>query len=51
MSAQNKLAKVGKDKEPTELELQVAQALFDLENNSTELKKDLRPIQINAVRE
>ncbi|KAI9227683.1 MAG: 30S ribosomal protein S7e [Piptocephalis tieghemiana] len=34
-----------------ELELQVAQAIFDLEKSSAELKKDLRPIQITAAKE
>jgi len=34
-----------------ETELAVAQALFDLENNVAELKKDLRPLQISAAKE
>ena len=34
-----------------ETELLVAQALVDLENNSAELKKELRPIQIATAKE
>lgn len=36
---------------PTELELQVAQAFIDLENNSPELKADLRALQFKSIRE
>ncbi|PIA14133.1 ribosomal protein S7e [Coemansia reversa NRRL 1564] len=36
---------------PTETELLVDRALQDLESHSPELKKDLRPIQITAVKE
>ncbi|KAJ1989285.1 ribosomal protein S7A [Dimargaris cristalligena] len=50
MSALTKIHNSEK-KQSSELELQVAQALFDLENSSPELKKDLRPIQIVAARE
>jgi len=50
MSARNKVSKpVGS--EPDELELQVAQALFDLENNAADLKADLRPLQFVAAKE
>lgn len=35
---------------PTELELQIAQAFLDLETNS-ELKADLRPLQFKSVKE
>ncbi|KAJ1972098.1 ribosomal protein S7A, partial [Dimargaris xerosporica] len=35
----------------TPIEQEVAQALIDLENNSPDIKKDLRPIQIAGVRE
>ncbi|ODV83940.1 hypothetical protein CANARDRAFT_29657 [[Candida] arabinofermentans NRRL YB-2248] len=37
--------------EPTELELQVGQALIDLEANSPELKADLRPLQFKSIKE
>lgn len=36
---------------PDETELNVAQAIVDLENNVPELKADLRPLQISAARE
>lgn len=36
---------------PSELELQVAQGLLDLENSSSDLKSELRPLQIKSVRE
>lgn len=36
---------------PTDLELQVAQAFIDLESNSPELKADLRPLQFKSIRE
>ncbi|CCH58989.1 hypothetical protein TBLA_0B01460 [Henningerozyma blattae CBS 6284] len=36
---------------PTELELQVAQAFIDLENSSSDLKAELRPLQIKSIRE
>ncbi|KAJ1910962.1 ribosomal protein S7A [Tieghemiomyces parasiticus] len=50
MSATSKIFK-GEESKPTELTLQVAQALYDLEQNSPDLKKDLRPIQITSARE
>lgn len=34
-----------------EIEQTVAQALFDLENNVSELKKELRPLQFSAAKE
>jgi len=37
--------------EPTELEDQVAQALFDLEVNSTELKADLKDLHFSSAKE
>ena len=43
-------AKILHDK-PTELELQVGQALIDLENSAPELKPSLRLIQLKSVRE
>lgn len=36
---------------PDEIELTVAQALLDLENNVADLKSELRPLQISAARE
>lgn len=36
---------------PDEIEITVAQALLDLENNVADLKSDLRPLQISAARE
>jgi small subunit ribosomal protein S7e len=50
MSARSKIHKpIGAT--PDDLELQVAQALFDLENNSPDLKADLRPLQFAAAKE
>lgn len=37
--------------EPSELELQIAQSLIDLEANSADMKADLRPLQFKSVRE
>ncbi|KAI9293030.1 30S ribosomal protein S7e [Neoconidiobolus thromboides FSU 785] len=50
MSAEHKIVKAA-DVKATELELNVAQALIDLEKNNPELKKDLRPLQINTAKE
>ncbi|ORX88371.1 hypothetical protein K493DRAFT_411044 [Basidiobolus meristosporus CBS 931.73] len=50
MSASNKIVKPA-GAAPDETELMVAQALFDLENNVPELKKELRPVQISAAKE
>ncbi|KAJ3922705.1 40S ribosomal protein S7 [Lentinula edodes] len=36
---------------PDEMEISVAQAIIDLENNVPDLKTDLRPLQISAARE
>ncbi|KAJ3857162.1 40S ribosomal protein S7 [Lentinula lateritia] len=36
---------------PDEIEISVAQAIIDLENNVPDLKTDLRPLQISAARE
>lgn len=47
MSAAQKLTKPSQD----QLELTVAQALYDLEVSVADLKKDLRPLQISAARE
>ncbi|XP_042513214.1 40S ribosomal protein S7-like [Macadamia integrifolia] len=38
-----------KDAEPSEFEESVAQALFDLETSSTELKSDLKDLYINSA--
>lgn len=40
-----------KNAEPTEFELQVAQALFDLEVNATDLKGDLKELFISGARQ
>eukprot|EP00158_Paraphelidium_tribonemae_P000909 Partr_v1_DN23656_c0_g1_i1_m18934 putative ribosomal protein S7 len=50
MSALNKIIKPVGEK-PEELEIQVAQAIFDLENNDGELKPELRPLQFAAAKE
>jgi hypothetical protein len=50
MSAEQKIIKV-EGVQPTELELSVAQALFDLENNVADLKKELRALQISSAKE
>lgn len=50
MSARNKVIKP-EGVQPDELELHVAQAIFDLENNVAELKADLRPLQFTAAKE
>lgn len=34
-----------------DLELQVAQAMFDLECNVADMKKDMRPVQFTAAKE
>ncbi|ORX95767.1 ribosomal protein S7e [Basidiobolus meristosporus CBS 931.73] len=51
MSAANKIVKPAGAAPADETELLVAQAIFDLENNVPELKKDLRPLQISAAKE
>ena len=50
MSARAKIVKPA-GVNPDELEMQVAQAIFDLENGSTDLKADLRPLQFTAAKE
>ena len=47
MSAASKIL----SEKPTELELQVGQALIDLENSATDLKAQPRPLQLKSVRE
>ncbi|OZJ02959.1 40S ribosomal protein S7 [Bifiguratus adelaidae] len=49
--ASHKIAKPVGSAPADEVELTVAQALFDLENNVPELKKDLRPLQIASAKE
>jgi len=49
--ASNKIAKSAGSALASEIELQVAQALYNLETNVTELKKDLRPLQISSAKE
>ena len=50
MSARNKILKPA-GQQPDELEMQVAQALFDLEQSDATLKPDLRPIQFTACKQ
>lgn len=50
MVAQNKIVKPAGQK-PEELELQVAHAMYDLENNDAQLKPELRPLQFVAAKE
>lgn len=47
MSAASKIL----NEKPSELELQVGQALIDLESSTPELKAQLRPLQLKSVRE
>jgi small subunit ribosomal protein S7e len=49
MSARNKILKAD-GVNPDELEMQVAQYIYDLEQNA-ELKADLRGLQITAAKE
>ncbi|KAL7749267.1 ribosomal protein S7A [Sorochytrium milnesiophthora] len=48
MSARNKIVKAA-GKPVKDIEMSVAQALFDLENNNNELRADLRALQITAA--
>ena len=50
MNARNKIIKPTGVK-PDDLEMQVAQAMFDLENTVPDLKADLRPLQFTAAKE
>ncbi|KAF9437560.1 hypothetical protein BGZ76_000215 [Entomortierella beljakovae] len=43
--------KIAKNGPADEIELSVAQALFDLENNVNDLKKDLKALQISSAKE
>jgi len=49
--ASHKIAKPAGAAPADEIEQTVAQALFDLENNVAELKKELRPLQFSAAKE
>lgn len=49
--ASHKITKLAGAKPTDEFELNVAQALVDLENNVADLKKDLRPLSITAAKE
>jgi small subunit ribosomal protein S7e len=49
--ASHKIAKPVGAAPADEIELSVAQALLDLENNVAELKKELRPLQISSAKE
>jgi small subunit ribosomal protein S7e len=42
--------KIAKNGPADEIELSVAQALFDLENNVADLKKDLKALQISSAK-
>ncbi|EPX70632.1 40S ribosomal protein S7 [Schizosaccharomyces octosporus yFS286] len=50
MSAINKIVKRSSS-QPSETDLLVAQCLFDLENSSKDMAKELRPLQITSARE
>jgi small subunit ribosomal protein S7e len=49
-SARSKIIKPA-DVQPEELELSVAQNIFDLEQNVAELKADLRGLQFTSAKE
>ena len=49
--ASYKISKLAGAKPVDEFELNIAQALVDLENNVPELKKDLRPLTIASAKE
>jgi small subunit ribosomal protein S7e len=51
MSLNKKIFKSATSAAPTELTIQVAQAIQDLENHSADLKADLRVLQIAAAKE
>ena len=53
MSVQHKILRTANapTTSPDETEINVAQALIDLENTVPELKTELRPLQISAARE
>ncbi|KAG9303596.1 hypothetical protein G9A89_018492 [Geosiphon pyriformis] len=50
-TSNNKIAKPAGFPPADETELQIAQALFDLETNVPDLKKDLRPLQFTYAKE
>jgi small subunit ribosomal protein S7e len=50
--ALNKIAATSTSRtQPSELESSIAQALYDLETNTTDLKAPLRPLQFVSARE
>lgn len=49
--ASHKITKLAGAKQTNEFELNIAQALVDLENNVPDLKKELRPLNITAAQE
>ena len=52
MSAMNKIAANSPSRQsPSELETSIAQALYDLESNTADLKSALRPLQFTSARE
>jgi small subunit ribosomal protein S7e len=52
MSALNKIAPTSPSRQnPSELEMSIASALYDLETNTSDLKAALRPLQIVSARE
>ncbi len=52
MSALNKIAANSPSRaKPSELETQIATALYDLETGTADLKAPLRPLQIVSARE
>lgn len=52
MSAANKIAANSPSRQnPSELEQNIAQALYDLETNTADLKVALRPLQFVSARE
>lgn len=52
MAALNKIAANSPSRQnPSELETQLANALYDLENNTQDLKASLRPLQFVSARE
>lgn len=52
MAAINKIALNSPSRQnPSELETAIAGALYDLENNTTDLKATLRPLQFVSARE
>jgi small subunit ribosomal protein S7e len=53
MSVQHKILRTANapNTNPDDIETAVAQAIIDLENSNSDLKAELRPLQISAARE